>query len=272
MSKKISQSKKCAKILKQALENEREAMLKSHINPPTRHFKVGDNINYGNWEWSRILEVCDNGYYYKVISITPSIKRGKRIKNNVKVHYLAWHNCWPSSDTSKYTEILQNNEDIRFNYSQMGISSLLNYYYGNYAGIDMDIDYQRGNVWTAEQKYELIDSIYNNIDIGKFVLIKREYEKDQKGYEILDGKQRLSALIEFYEGRFTYKNFYYSEMNLPDRWHFKEYPISMAHTNNLSREQKYRYFLRLNTTGKPIDENHLKKVKKMLVDEKEKVR
>ena len=50
----------------------------------------------------------------------------------------------------------------------------------------------------------LLDSIFKNIDIGKFVLIHlsdSEWVERGFGYEILDGKQRLSALIEFYENK-----------------------------------------------------------------------
>jgi hypothetical protein len=35
----------------------------------------------------------------------------------------------------------------------------------------------------------------------------------------------------------------------------------------LTQEQKYRYFLKLNTTGMPVDKKHIKKVKKMWLEE-----
>lgn len=55
--------------------------------------------------------------------------------------------------------------------------------------------YQRDYVWSQEDKESLIDSIFNHIEIGKFVLVFKGYEGDM--YEVLDGKQRLSALQEF---------------------------------------------------------------------------
>ena len=72
----------------------------------------------------------------------------------------------------------------------------------------------RGNVWDIEDKVKLIDSIFNNIDVGKFAFIKVPYKDNSPSYECLDGKQRVTALIEFYEGRFEYKGLKYYHSNI----------------------------------------------------------
>lgn len=73
--------------------------------------------------------------------------------------------------------------------------------------IMLDPDYQRmGGVWTLEKKQLLIDSILNDYDIPKIYLhaFSREQKKiDGYGYAVIDGRQRLQAVWEFIEGKFT---------------------------------------------------------------------
>jgi hypothetical protein len=132
-------------------------------------------------------------------------------------------------------------------------------------------DYQRELVWSDEDKTSLLDSIFNNIDIGKFSIISIDFQK--KGfdfdkdymYEILDGKQRLTTLKEFYEDRFVYRGRKYSELNIKDRFHFDQYPISKGEVRELKdRNDIYRYFLKLNTGGKPMPQSQIEKVRNLI--------
>lgn len=68
-------------------------------------------------------------------------------------------------------------------------------------------EYQRmGGVWTPEKKQLLIDSILNDYDIPKiyFHAFTREQKKETGySYAVIDGRQRLEAIWQFIEGRFT---------------------------------------------------------------------
>jgi hypothetical protein len=68
-------------------------------------------------------------------------------------------------------------------------------------------DYQRmGGVWTLEKKQLLMDSILNDYDIPKIYLhaFSREQKKaDGFAYAVIDGRQRLEAIWQFIEGKFT---------------------------------------------------------------------
>lgn len=80
-------------------------------------------------------------------------------------------------------------------------------------------------------------------------------------YEVLDGKQRLSALQEFFEDRFTYKGKYFIQLIQRDQNHFGNYSISLAESQNeLTEKQKLEYFIRLNKTGRVMNKEHLEKV------------
>lgn len=73
--------------------------------------------------------------------------------------------------------------------------------------IMLNPDYQRmGGVWTLEKKQLLMDSILNDYDIPKIYLhsFSREQRKaDGFAYAVIDGRQRLEAIWQFIEGKFT---------------------------------------------------------------------
>lgn len=87
------------------------------------------------------------------------------------------------------------------------------------------------------------------------------FKDNAKGYEIIDGKQRLTALVEFYEDRFPYQGFYYSELSNVDRFHFDDYGIMMGILEKPTEKEKYAAFLAVNTFGKVMDEKHLDEVR-----------
>jgi hypothetical protein len=259
---------------KNALESSLYDTTRKSIPIPTRFYNVGERVRYGNWDWSAILELCDGGRYYKLVTCTRHTKRNIPDSSELKIHYLPWYDFDSYKTDEEIFEIerLEEDEDIRFQYSQRDLSSLINMYFGKY-GIDLEPEYQRGNVWTHEQKVDLINSIFHNVDIGKFAVIKRPWGPDgskpltPKLYEMLDGKQRLTAIIEYYTGHFTYKGMYYDDLHPRDKHHFKYYSVSEADTEPLTNKQKYLYFLKLNTTGTPVDPAHMAKVAKLLEEE-----
>lgn len=61
--------------------------------------------------------------------------------------------------------------------------------------------YQRKLVWTLEEKQKLVDSILSEFPVPAIILAEREGETER--YEIIDGLQRLNALMSFVETGFT---------------------------------------------------------------------
>lgn len=252
------------KRLSGLLLSQKENCEKMYLHEPTRIFKIGDRVKYGNWEWCHILESFDGGKFYKVLNITSDIQYGKCIGQKFEISYLAWTSLLPYRNSWETNEPLRlvKNEDLFLNYSQRQIISLIHLYYN--PGLDLNPKYQRGNVWSITDKVLLIDSIFKNVDIGKFTIIRRPFSSNKKLYEILDGKQRINALIEFFEDRFTYNGLKFSELHWRDQYHFKDYSISYAESKPMSEKQKYRYFINLNVTGKPVDPAHIDYVKHLL--------
>jgi hypothetical protein len=62
--------------------------------------------------------------------------------------------------------------------------------------IDLDADYQREKIWSRSDQEGLIDSIVQDIDIPKMYLMKVT-GKENFDFECIDGKQRMTALLNF---------------------------------------------------------------------------
>jgi hypothetical protein len=66
--------------------------------------------------------------------------------------------------------------------------------------LDLAPEYQRREAWTAKKSMVLIDSVARRIPINAITLYKTA-DSGALVYEVIDGKQRLTALIQFQEDR-----------------------------------------------------------------------
>lgn len=219
------------------------------LGEPTYHFLVGETVFCGNNEFI-IKEKIDNGTIYI----------GENSSGDVVVE------PWFKLSQPNNNEPITNKWPVQINYLQQSIDSLHSYFY--HFGLDMSADYQRGNVWAEADEVKLVKSIFDDIEIGKFCFIRRDYSFNGPLYEVLDGKQRVTAIIRFKEGRFKYNGKFFHELHPFDRYHFDGFPIVVGVTQNLTQKQKYEYFLRLNTTGKAQDISHLNYVESLLKEHK----
>ncbi len=63
----------------------------------------------------------------------------------------------------------------------------------------LDSDFQRKSVWTIQQKRELVESVLMGLPLPIFY-----FNEDKKGRLIvIDGRQRLTALFEFMDNKFS---------------------------------------------------------------------
>lgn len=107
------------------------------------------------------------------------------------------------------------------NIKELNLSSPLYFstlkYFRTHYKVDFDVylptknlNLQRGSVWSLEQKQALIQSVfkqrlgsYNGIKIiPSLSAVQKEINKDEKIFEIIDGKQRLTTLYSFLDGEF----------------------------------------------------------------------
>lgn len=141
---------------------------------------------------------------------------------------------------------------------------------------DKDIPYQRAFVWSLDDKKLLIESIYNNIDIGKIVVRNRSFDwvldRYESGYklediafkDIIDGKQRLNALVEFVTNVYPDSaGHYWSEFSDQAQRKFLQFnSISYGELGeNASDADAKEIFLTLNFTGVQMSQDHIDYVK-----------
>lgn len=123
---------------------------------------------------------------------------------------------------------------------------------------DMDLqpDFQRGEIWTPMKKKKLIDSILRDWRIPPIHVVLNENAVD----EVLDGQQRLAAIRDFYDniicvdGKIepldesieALDGMYYRD--LPKEWQrrFRQYPIAIVRLTEYRPEEPAELFYRLN--------------------------
>jgi len=261
--KKVDTVEKTSEQLQEeSLQRDLSFMKQDFIPEPTYFFEIGDYVDYGAFDEAVIVDYINDKKIYKVYLKHIKQERGEIIEYQ-NIRYIEWTRLRPLSNNQ---DSMIKNEYIRLNYSQTVLGSIMSKAY--HFGIDFDVDYQRGYVWNDQDKENLIDSIFNNIDIGKFVFIRREYGEKYL-YEPIDGKQRTRTILDFYENRFTYKGKYFNELSHGDQNYFENHLVNIAEVSDIPREQVLKYFIMLNTTGKIMDKEHINKVRKLLEQESE---
>lgn len=123
---------------------------------------------------------------------------------------------------------------------------------------DMDLqpDFQRGEIWTLQKKQKLIDSILRGWKIPPIHVIHNNQSID----EVLDGQQRLAAIRDFYDniicidGKILPENSELIQLNgmhyrdLPKKWQrqFRQYSIVIIRLTEYQPEEPAELFYRLN--------------------------
>lgn len=202
----------------------REQRIKEFLATP---LQIGEIFSIKEYRYE-IVEIFDNHVIAKHLNYSyKSLEQIyiKNIERNIK--HIGYN---PFIDSNRYTKVI--------NYDINTIMSLLNrsrdIYFENYipngvAELNWNpyvtlkdkekFYYQRDFCWTLKNKQNFINSLYKGLELGRIVVYKREYElvekELQKGnlectfYDIVDGKQRLKTLIDFFDNKFCDKDGYY---------------------------------------------------------------
>lgn len=239
------------------------------IGSPTRSFTVGEPVRYGGLTGCKIVEVVSDKMY---------------VIEHDKGFIAAW---WVSIKKYPCDKELQSGFFEPYRRGQINTSdfaSIMHMY--QHDGLMIDPTFQRGYVWTDEDRKQLLDSIFERMDIGAFSFIRnhgylhksnevRKYLtldgteimiSASKDYfiTVIDGQQRLTTLINFWLDRFTYKGLYFSQLALSDQNEFTTARISyrMINEENITHAEKLKMFLQVNR-GVSQTHDHLEKVRKL---------
>lgn len=152
---------------------------------------------------------------------------------------------------------------------------------------DLDVDVylpsygcnlQRGHVWTLQQKQAFIEACLRGLQFPPIVMV-RECEnvndKRQK-IKILDGKQRLTALKEFKDGKFSFPfkgvDIWFSDLELVlksdiEHLHHLKFDVHYSYKDEpITDDVLVEIFENCNFKGTPQDVDHIEKIKQRKQD------
>lgn len=145
---------------------------------------------------------------------------------------------------------------------------------------NFDPEYQRrGDVWSSDKQSFLIDSILKNYPMPPIFLHQViDSSTGATKYNVIDGKQRLSAILKFIsnevelpsdfdvgafgDSRLNGKKFMDLEGNLQDfKMQFWRYVLSVEYIETADIDVINNVFDRLNRNGEPLEPQELRKAK-----------
>lgn len=122
--------------------------------------------------------------------------------------------------------------------------------------IDLQPDFQRGEIWTVQKKQKLIDSILRGWKIPPIHVIHNSHAID----EVLDGQQRLAAIRDFFDNIIcidgdiqpedsiisTLNGLHYRDLSKEWQRRFRQYSIVVIRLTECRPEEPAELFYRLN--------------------------
>lgn len=145
------------------------------------------------------------------------------------------------------------------------------------ADLNYDVDFQRGYVWSLQQKQELILSWLKELPIGTFYINKiNPYSQGEGNIEklqeldgvLFDGKQRLTTITSFlkmefpvvYQGKELYaKDFSKNAINRALSCN-----VNVCETSFDNKLELVQYYLDINTSGTAHSRSDIEKVKEIV--------
>ncbi len=223
-------------------------------------FKEGEALHIGNLKDARVEEMLMEGRLIHASYHDAGEQRGIAYDNGRRPWVGWWMEAEPATVEGK-THFSEVSSYLRASYSSTALSGLLHHTYSR--GLLDCPEYQRDYVWTLEDKQKLLGSVFNGFDIGKFIFL--EYEHPEWRLEIVDGKQRIRTLREYWEGRFAYEGKTFFELSRHDKRAFEELTVQFSSLKSkyLKKSDLLWLFLSVNSGGVPQTEAHIARVQKL---------
>ena len=135
-------------------------------------------------------------------------------------------------------------------------------------GLNIDPDFQRPHVWDEERKTKYIEHVLGGGTSGIELYLNHPGYMDGSAdgpYELVDGKQRLNAIMGFMTNEVKAFGHYHKEFTGKLRMHARV----VWYVNDLqTREQVLRWYLEMNEGHVAHTKEQLEMVEKMLETEK----
>lgn len=235
-------------------------------------FKIGDKV------------YCCRGTRYRNLEVV-DISQGKVLcegEEGVKNRYdeIIWKTCrhffspyelstQPYVNNKSYVK--ENKWDDIIQRIPNMCSSVL-YMYEDYLEGKLNLTpfYQRDLVWTLGQKQKYLEAVFEDKATISPTIILNWDNYCSDAYEVLDGKQRLSAVFGFINNEFPiFDGVYFSDLSSRDRCFILDTNvlytrIHKINRHNLTDNEKIELFLEINELGTKMSQEHIDKIKNMI--------
>lgn len=239
-------------------------------------FEIGQEVYYYNQKKYRNLKIIKiDGFNI--------ICEGESYHENEKSYKDGWHKqdyisfyIWEIKDTPFEDGARLHNKckwDKIIN-KTTNMSSTLSYMYKEYLTGDLNLSpsYQRGLVWTLEQKQSYIMALFEEkATISPTIILNWTIYRDGCGrFEVVDGVQRLSTVFDFMENKFCLSDgTYFKDLPSGDHSFFVRQYVRYTRIEKLGRtdltiNEKIQLFLEINELGTKMSDEHIQRVKEMI--------
>lgn len=276
VKKKIENNKKLSDVAKTQMLQFNDYILErmfasKEFIEECRGFKISDEVFVDDSKNKRIIaEFIENDEGTFVIFTNHNI-----INPPIMIEMISKEKR-PDSDGKPYFAKLKEHsifDDLHITEITSDVNGMLyEFAAGSY---DFNPVYQRDLVWTTEKKQAFIKKlIIGDIDLCP-TLIMPPFKEGRREFEVLDGKQRMMAVIQFIQGQFPVEGFYYKDLSSGDvsrlmNAPFKYKQVKYYNKNGLSEmslKQKVELFLQVNEYGQKVSDEHLAKIKKEFIND-----
>jgi hypothetical protein len=227
--------------------------------PDRRRLSVGDAVHLGALKDVRVQGLFEEGYTVVVSYHNIAPNYGNPLDLGTAFMAVHWTDVVRKGpgDASPQTIVPPKLDNA---YRNSTLDSLV---WRMLRGVNSSPDYRRDYAWGPEDKQRLLDSLFAGHDIGRFIFVNNAWPQPD---DILDGKQRLSTLADFFTSRLAHRGRYWDELSVRDRDSLENRSVQFADVDSkgFTRAELLEMFLQVNVAGVPQSEEHLRHVQDLL--------
>ena len=154
----------------------------------------------------------------------------------------------------------------RVDYQSLVIQDLINL--DNSGELDLNPWYQRRSVWNESQKSYLINTLFERKPIpALYVRHSIDFEHEKSIKEVVDGQQRVRAILGFYRGDFRALNsevgrkVKYEELNRTQKQQFLMTALPVGYLQGATDADVIDIFARINSVAKSLNSQEKRNAK-----------
>lgn len=234
--------------------------------PPHRKLEIGESVRVGHL--ADCVIIAEHPQYPGLHAVEYTLVNhnyGNPTYSKGQIGVWYWPDIWKFNELKETSCVSVSLASLMstLNTSVRSLDSIVHEYL--YRDLRDDAPYQRGYVWTLQDKQRFVQSMLENRPTGLFVFVQDRTHRTND-YFVLDGKQRLSAVVEFFTSQFPLSDgVYFHELSAVLRNAFDDRLVNVAtiDSSQVSQSQLCDIFLAINTGGVPQSEEHLTHVRQL---------